>query len=129
VKVFLYDFKDIFSKELNELPPPREVDQAIDLVADIVPIATVPYRHSLAHNVEFENQLKDLLNKDYIRPSKSPWGAHVLFTKKKDGSINEIICRLSWSQQTNYKEKNFLCLVLMIFLIIYMDQRYFLNFF
>ena len=83
VKVFLDEFKDIFSEELNELPPPREVDHAIDLVADAAPIAKAPYRHSLAQNIELENQLNDLLNKGYIRPSKSPWGAPVLFTKKK----------------------------------------------
>ena len=65
----------------------REVDHAIDLIADAAPIAKAPYCHSLAQNVELENQLKDLLSKGYIRPSKSPWGAPVLFVKKKDGSL------------------------------------------
>ena len=72
VNVFLDEFKDVFPKELNELPPMREVDHAIDLIADAAPIAKAPYRHSLAQNVELENQLKDLLIKGYIRPSKSP---------------------------------------------------------
>ena len=58
VNVFLDDFKDIFSEKLNELPPTREVDHAI-----AAPVAKAPYRHSLAQNVELENQLKDLLNK------------------------------------------------------------------
>jgi hypothetical protein len=55
VKVFLDDFKDIFPEELNELPPTREVDHAIDLVADAAPVARAPYRHSLAQNVKLEN--------------------------------------------------------------------------
>ncbi len=56
-------------------------------MADAASIAKPQYRHSLAQNIELENQLNDLLNKGYIRPSKSPWGAPVLFTKKKDGSL------------------------------------------
>jgi hypothetical protein len=80
MKVFLDDFKDTFPKELNELPPPKEVTHAIGLVADDAPIAKTPYRHSLAQNVELENQLMGLLNKGYIRPSKSHWEAFVLFT-------------------------------------------------
>ena len=55
VKVFLDDFKDIFPKELNELPPAREVDHAIDLVANAASIVKAPYRHSLAQNVDLEN--------------------------------------------------------------------------
>jgi hypothetical protein len=86
-KLFLDEFKDVFPDEMTELPPAREVDHAIDLVADAAPIAKAPYRHSLAQNVELENQLNDLLQKGYIRPSKSPWGAPVLFVKKKDGSL------------------------------------------
>ena len=87
MKVFLDEFKDVFPEELNELPPMREVGHAIDLIADAAPIAKAPYCHSLAQNVELENQLKDLLSKRYIRPSKSPWGAPVLFVKKKDGLL------------------------------------------
>jgi hypothetical protein len=62
--------KIYFFEKLNELPHIREVDHAVDLVADTTPIAKAPYRHFLAQNIEFENQLKDLLNKRYIRPSK-----------------------------------------------------------
>ena len=87
VTISLDNFKDIFPEELNELPPMREVDHAIELVADVALIAKSPYRHSLAQSVELENQINDLLNKGYIRPSKSPWGDPVLFTKKKDGSF------------------------------------------
>ena len=62
MKVFLDDFEDIFHEELNELPPTREVDHAIDLVANVATVAKAPYSHSLAQNVELENQLNDLLN-------------------------------------------------------------------
>ena len=49
--------------KLNELPPIREVDHDIDLVANTAPITKAPYCHSLAQNVKLENQLKDLLSK------------------------------------------------------------------
>jgi hypothetical protein len=87
VKVFLDEFKDVFSDDLKDLAPKREVDHAIDLVADAAPIARAPYRHSLAQQSELENQLNDLLSKGNIRPSKSLWGAPILFVKKKDGSL------------------------------------------
>ena len=69
------------------MPPQRKVDHAIELVPGTTPIAKAPYRHSFKENVELETQLRDLLKKGYIRPSKSPWGAPVLFQKKKDGSL------------------------------------------
>ena len=74
--MFLDDFKDIYPYELNELSPVREVDHFFELVADAALVAKPPYRHFLAQNVELENQLNDLLNKGYIRPSKYPWKAH-----------------------------------------------------
>ena len=83
VKVFLDDFKNIFFEELNELPPTREVDHAIDLIANAALVAKAPYHHSLAQNVELKNQLKDLLNKRYIRPSRSLWRALVLLLRRK----------------------------------------------
>jgi hypothetical protein len=87
IKVFLDEFKDVFSDDLKDLPPKGEVDHAIDLVADAAFIARAPYCHSLAQQSELENQLNDLLSKGYIRPSKSLWSAPVLFVKKKDGSL------------------------------------------
>ena len=63
VKIFLDNFIDLFPKELKNFPLTREVDHAIELVANAVSIAKPPYRHSLAQNVELENQLNDLLSK------------------------------------------------------------------
>jgi hypothetical protein len=42
---------------------------------------------SLPELTELKIQLQELLNKEYIRPSVSPWGAPVLFVKKKDGTL------------------------------------------
>jgi hypothetical protein len=82
VKVFLEDFKDVFLDDLKDLPPKREIDHAIDLVANTA-LAKAPYHHSLAQKSELESQFNDLLSKGYIRPSKSSWGAPVLFVKRK----------------------------------------------
>jgi hypothetical protein len=90
-KLFLDNFKDVFLDDLKDLPPKREVDHATDLIADAAPIARAPYRHLLPQQSELENQLNDLLSKEYIRPSKSPWGAPVLFVKKTDGSLRLVL--------------------------------------
>lgn len=65
------------------MPPQREVDYAIEFVHRVASIAKAPYRHSLKKNVELKTQLKELLKKRYIRPSKSPRNAPVLFSKTK----------------------------------------------
>jgi hypothetical protein len=59
----------------------------LDLVADATPIARASYHHSLVQQSELKSQFNDLLSKGYIRPNKSPWGAPILFVKKKDGSL------------------------------------------
>ena len=81
------DFPDVFPDDLPDLPPEREVDFAIDLVPDTAPISKAPYRMAPAELKELKDQLQDLLDKGFIRPSVSPWGAPVLFVKKKDGSM------------------------------------------
>ncbi|GJY24887.1 putative reverse transcriptase domain-containing protein [Tanacetum coccineum] len=69
------------------LPPPRQVDFRIELVPGAAPIARAPYRLTPSELKELSDQLKELSNKGFIRPSSSPWGALVLFVKKKDGSF------------------------------------------
>ena len=59
----------------------------IDLEPGTAPISKAPYRMAPAEMQELKNQLEDLLDKGYVRPSASPWGAPVLFVKKKDGSF------------------------------------------
>ncbi|XP_028073781.1 uncharacterized protein LOC114276185 [Camellia sinensis] len=81
------DYLDVFPEDLMELPPHREVEFTIDLLPVTTPISLSPYRFAPAELVVLKEQLHDLLSKDFIRPSTSPWGASALFAKKKDGSL------------------------------------------
>ena len=80
-------FPDVFSEDLPGLPLDREVEFIIDLVPSIGPISKAPYRMAPTELKELKEQLQDLLDKGFIRPSASLWGAPVLFVKKKDGSM------------------------------------------
>ncbi|KAL0546686.1 hypothetical protein IC582_016598 [Cucumis melo] len=81
------DYPDVFPEELPGLPPHREVQFSIELEPGTVPISRAPYRMAPAELKELKVQLQELLDKGFIRPSVSPWGAPVLFVKKKDGSM------------------------------------------
>ncbi|KAL0540047.1 hypothetical protein IC582_024275 [Cucumis melo] len=81
------DYPDVFPEELPGLPPHREVEFAIELEPGTVPISRAPYRMAPAELKELKVQLQELLDKGFVRPSVSPWGAPVLFVKKKDGSM------------------------------------------
>ncbi|KAA0061256.1 gag protease polyprotein [Cucumis melo var. makuwa] len=81
------DYPDVFPEELPGLPPHREVEFAIELEPGTVPISRAPYRMAPAELKKRKVQLQELLDKGFIRPSVSPWGAPVLFVKKKDGSM------------------------------------------
>ncbi|KAL0536174.1 hypothetical protein IC582_025113 [Cucumis melo] len=81
------DYPNVFPEELPGLPPHREVEFAIELESGTVPISRAPYRMAPAELKELKVQLQKLLDKGFIRPSVSPWGAPVLFVKKKDGSM------------------------------------------
>ncbi|GKC58208.1 putative reverse transcriptase domain-containing protein [Tanacetum coccineum] len=73
------------------LPPPRQVVFQIDLVPGATPVAIAPYRLASSEMKELSVQLQELLEKGFIYPSSSPWGAPVLFVKKKDGSFRMCI--------------------------------------
>ncbi|GKF99818.1 putative reverse transcriptase domain-containing protein, partial [Tanacetum coccineum] len=79
------------------LPPTRQVEFQIDLVLGTAPLARAPYRLAPSEMKELSEQLKELSGKGFIRPSSSPWGASILFVKKKDGSFRMCI---------NYRELN-----------------------
>ncbi|GJT14772.1 putative reverse transcriptase domain-containing protein [Tanacetum coccineum] len=81
------DFLEVFLDDLPGLPPSRQVEFKIDLVPSAAPVARAPYRLAPSKMKELSEQLKELLEKGFIRPSSSPWGAPVLFVKKKDGSF------------------------------------------
>ena len=73
-----------FSDELPGLPPQRVVNFGIELHPSTSPISMTPHRMEPVELQELRVQLQELLDKGFIRPSTSPWGAPVLFTKKKD---------------------------------------------
>nr|GEY53554.1 putative reverse transcriptase domain-containing protein [Tanacetum cinerariifolium] len=80
------EFPDVFPEDLSGLPPSREVEFRIDLIHGAIPVAKSPYQMQ-----ELANQLKELQDKGFIRPSSSLWGAPVLFVKKKDDSFRMCI--------------------------------------
>ncbi|GJZ60076.1 putative reverse transcriptase domain-containing protein [Tanacetum coccineum] len=85
------EFPGVFPEDLTGLPPSREVEFCIDLIPGAMPVAKSPYRLAPTEMQELSNQLKELQEKGFIRPSSSPWGAPVLFVKKKDGSFRMCI--------------------------------------
>ncbi|GJT85038.1 putative nucleotidyltransferase, ribonuclease H [Tanacetum coccineum] len=85
------DFPEVFPEDLPGLPPPRQVEFQIELVPGAAPVARAPYRLAPSEMQELSNQLQELTDKGFIRPSSSPWGALVLFVKKKDGSFRMCI--------------------------------------
>ncbi|GJS42310.1 putative reverse transcriptase domain-containing protein [Tanacetum coccineum] len=91
------DFSKVFPEDFPGLPPTRQVEFQIDLVPSVAPVARSQYRLAPSEMQELSTQLQELSNKGFIRPSSSPWGALVLFVKKKDGSFRMCI---------NYRELN-----------------------
>ncbi|GKA30836.1 putative reverse transcriptase domain-containing protein [Tanacetum coccineum] len=85
------DFPKVFPEELPGLPPPWQVEFRIDLVPGAAPVARTPFRLVPSEMKELSVQLQELLEKGFIRSSSSPWGAPVLFVKKKDGSFRMCI--------------------------------------
>ncbi|GJY43303.1 putative reverse transcriptase domain-containing protein [Tanacetum coccineum] len=95
--VVVRDFPEVFPDDLSGLPPIREIEFRIELTPGATPVAKSLYHLAPSELEEFSGQLKELQDKGFIRPSSSPWGALVLFVKKKDGSFRMCI---------NYRELN-----------------------
>ncbi|GKF70805.1 hypothetical protein Tco_0203862, partial [Tanacetum coccineum] len=85
------DFPEVFPEDLSGIPPTRQVEFQIDLIPSAAPVAWTPYRLAPSEMKELSDQLKELSDKGFIRPSSSPWGAPVLFVKKKDRSFRMCI--------------------------------------
>nr|GEV37993.1 putative reverse transcriptase domain-containing protein [Tanacetum cinerariifolium] len=81
------EFLKVFPEDLPGLPPARQVEFQIDLVPGAAPVAHDSYQLAPAEMQELSTQLQELSDRGFIRPSSSPWGALVLFVKKKDGSF------------------------------------------
>ncbi|GJZ38886.1 putative reverse transcriptase domain-containing protein [Tanacetum coccineum] len=77
------DFPKVFLEDLPGLPPARQVEFQIDLIPGAAPVARSPYRLAPSEMQELPTQLQELSDKGFIRPSSSPWGAPVLFVKKR----------------------------------------------
>jgi hypothetical protein len=80
------EFPDVFPEDLLGMSPERKIEFAIELIPDTAPISKRVYRVSGPELVELKKQIDELLEKDYIRPSTSPWAAPMLFMEKKDGT-------------------------------------------
>ncbi|GJZ20784.1 putative reverse transcriptase domain-containing protein [Tanacetum coccineum] len=91
------DFPEVFPDDLSGLPTMREIEFHIDLILGALLVVKSPYRLTPSEMLELSNQLNELQEKGFIRPSHSPWGAPVLFVKKKDGAMRMCI---------DYKELN-----------------------
>jgi len=80
------EFSDVFPDDLPGMPPDRDIEFVIELLPGTAPISKRPYRIAVNELEELKKQLKELLYKNCIRPSSSPWGAPVIFVEKKDGT-------------------------------------------
>jgi hypothetical protein len=80
------EYPDVLPEELPGMPPERDVEFVIDLLPGTAPISKRPYRMSSTQLLKLTKQIKELLEKGFIHPSSSPWGAPVIFVEKKDGT-------------------------------------------
>ncbi|XP_040377702.1 uncharacterized protein LOC121053815 [Oryza brachyantha] len=81
------DYPDVFSEELPGMHPDRDIEFIVELMPGTAPISKRPYRMPANELEGLKNQIRELQEKGFVRPSSSPWGAPVLFVKKKDGSM------------------------------------------
>jgi hypothetical protein len=88
--VVLKEFQDVF-KEIQGLPPKRDIYLSINLMPRETPISKTPYRMSTPELNELQMKVEEIMKKGYICPSVSPWGAPVLFVRKKDGTLRHCI--------------------------------------
>ena len=80
----LKEFQDIFPEEILGLPPKQDLYFTVYLILGSTHVSRAPYKMNTLELTELKMQVHELLDKGYIRPSVSPWGAPVLFVKKKD---------------------------------------------
>jgi hypothetical protein len=80
------EYPDVFPEELPGIPRDRDIEFSIELLLGTAPISKRAYRMDVKDLIELKKQIEELLEKGFIRPSSSRWGAPVLFVNKKDGS-------------------------------------------
>ena len=81
------EFPEAFHNDIPVVPPKRKINFVIDIIPDTRPIFVFPYRMVTIEFKELKEQLKDLIDKGFIWPSVLPWGAPILFVRKKDGFL------------------------------------------
>ena len=81
----VWDFPDIFTEDFPGVTPERQVEFRIDQVPGTAPIAKASYCLAPPEIQELSTQFQVLLDKGFIRPSNSPWGALIMFMEKNDG--------------------------------------------
>ncbi|GKE43629.1 putative reverse transcriptase domain-containing protein [Tanacetum coccineum] len=101
--IMVRDFPEVILNDLSGLPPLSEIKFWIELTPRATSVAKSPYRLAPSELEELSGQLKELQDKGFIRPSSSPWGAPVLFVKKKDGSFR--IC-IDYRELNKLTDKN-----------------------
>jgi hypothetical protein len=94
------EFQDVFPDNLPGIPPERDIEFKIEFQPGTAPIARSPYNMSQEELAELKIQLKDLLDKGYIRPSSLPWGCPALFVSKRASSM----CGLSMCGQNHFQD-------------------------
>jgi hypothetical protein len=82
----IFEYPDVYPEELPGMPPDCEIQFVVELVSGTAPIFKRPYRMAANQLDELKEQLQELLDKGYIRPSASPWGAPIIFVPKNDGT-------------------------------------------
>jgi hypothetical protein len=80
------EFPDVFPEELSGMLPDRDIEFVIELKPDTSPIYKTPYRMATPELAKLKEHVKELLEKGFIHPSSSPWGAPMIFVPKKDGT-------------------------------------------
>ncbi|GJT14402.1 hypothetical protein Tco_0861444 [Tanacetum coccineum] len=104
------DFPEVFPEDLPGLPPTRQVEFQIDLIPGAAPVARAPYRLAPSEMKELSEQLKELSDKGFIRPSSSPWGAPVLiddlFDQLQGSSVYSKIDLRSGYHQLRVREED-----------------------
>nr|GEV09987.1 reverse transcriptase domain-containing protein [Tanacetum cinerariifolium] len=98
------DYPEVFPEDLSGFPSARPVEFQIDLIPGAAPVARAPYRLALSEMKELSEQLQEPSKKGFIRPSSLPWGAPIMFVKKKDGSFRMYIdyCELNKMTMKNH---------------------------
>jgi hypothetical protein len=94
------EYRDIFLEKLPGMTPDRDIEFSIELLLGTAPITKRPYRMDVKDLVELKKQLEELIEKGFIHPSSSPWGASVVFVRKKDGSRRRCVDYRSLNEVT-----------------------------